>query len=92
MRQQGIQNVQTQERRLEYRAGTQAGHLFVEDWKHLYQVFLPFLRKWTRVPEDYEQIYQQMLREMQQPNFAVTMCLLTAWGTRSPNFSLPTEL
>ena len=42
---------------------------------------MPFLRKWIRVPEDYEEIYQQMLGEMQQPDFAATWALLTAWGT-----------
>ena len=38
------------------------------------------MRKWTRVPEDYEEIYQHMLSEMQQPDFVATMGLLTAWG------------
>ena len=42
--------------------------------------------KWTSVPDDYEEIYQQMLTEMQQPDFVATWTLLTAWGTRSPDF------
>lgn len=45
---------------------------------------MPFLRKWTRVPDDYEAIYQQMLCEMQQPDFVATWGMLTAWGYNSP--------
>ena len=44
---------------------------------------LPFLHKWTRVPHDYENIYQQALSEMQQPDFVATWNLLTAWGKTS---------
>ncbi len=43
---------------------------------------LPFLRKWTRVPDDYEEIYQQMLSEMQQPDFVATSSYLTARGDK----------
>ncbi|HLZ62153.1 MAG TPA: hypothetical protein VKR06_34850, partial [Ktedonosporobacter sp.] len=63
--------------------------LFYEDMKHLYQTVLPFLRKWTRVPDDYQTIYQQMLTEMQQPDFAATFPLLTAWGTAPLNKERP---
>jgi hypothetical protein len=40
------------------------------------------LRKWSRVPDDYETIYQQALSEMQQPDFVSTWGLLTAWGIK----------
>lgn len=32
------------------------------------------------MPDDYEEIYQQMLSEIQQPDLVVTLGLLTAWG------------
>jgi len=35
------------------------------------------------VPDDYEQIYQQVLNEMQQPDFAALLNLLTAWGEQA---------
>jgi hypothetical protein len=38
------------------------------------------MRKWTDVPDDYEDLYQQMLREIQQPDFVARLSLLTAWG------------
>ena len=80
LRQHGVQNVQTCAYTLEYRAGTVEGQAFAEDMKHAYRTFVPFLRKWTRVPADYEDIYQQALEEMQQPDFVATWNLLTAWG------------
>jgi SAM-dependent methyltransferase len=80
LHQYGLQNVQTQAYTLEYRAGTPEGHHFYEDIRHAYRTFVPFLRKWTRIPDDYEAIYQQALSEMQQPDFVATWRLLTAWG------------
>jgi len=78
--QHGLQQVQTHLYPLEYRAGTSAWQSFFENSKLFGRTILPFLRKWTRVPDDYEELYQQMLREMQQPDFVATWGLLTAWG------------
>ncbi len=80
LQQAGLQNVQTQAHFLQYRAGTLQGQLFYEDTKHLLRTIEPFLRKWTQVPKDYNVIYQQMLNEMQQPDFVATFPVLTAWG------------
>ena len=77
----GISEVHTQVHKLEYRAGTVAGQHYYEDVKHMYRTLLPFMSKWTRVPDDYEQIYQQALVEIQQPGFVANWTLLTAWGT-----------
>jgi len=63
-------------------ASTAEGQLFYEDMQHMFRVFMRFIQKWTRVPKDYEETYQQALQEMQQPNFEATGTLLTAWGTR----------
>lgn len=81
LRQHGLHDVQTRTHRLEYRAGTPAWQSFYENRKLGYRTIVPFLRKWTRMPDDYDAIYQQALREMQQPDFVATMHLLTAWGT-----------
>lgn len=80
LRRSGLQDLQTRAYALHYRAGTPEGQSFANDMQHLYRTALPFLRKWTRVPDDYEEIYQQMLREMQQPDFEATWNLLTLWG------------
>jgi ubiquinone/menaquinone biosynthesis C-methylase UbiE len=78
----GLRNVQTQVYQLHYRAGTPEWQSMYEELRRLFRVAVPFFRKWTRVPEDYEQIYQQAMSEMQQPDFVGTWTLLTAWGTR----------
>jgi hypothetical protein len=81
LHQHGIQNVQTHASSLHFRAGTAEGYRFAEDMKLAYRAIVPFLRKWLRVPDDYDAIYQQALAEMQQPDFVVTWEVLTAWGT-----------
>jgi ubiquinone/menaquinone biosynthesis C-methylase UbiE len=68
LQEQGISRVQTHAYTIEYRAGTVQADLFREDIRHLYRTILPFLQKWTRVPTDYEAVYEQMLAEMQQPD------------------------
>ncbi|GAC1637054.1 MAG: hypothetical protein NVS4B9_30210 [Ktedonobacteraceae bacterium] len=81
LRQHGLQNVRTRTSILEHRPGTPDWNLFAEDMKLIYRTLIPFLRKWTKVPDDYEQIYRHMLAEIQQPDFVVEWKLLTAWGT-----------
>lgn len=80
---QGVQNIQTHIYRPEIRAGTVHGRLFFEDMKYLFRTNLPFLRKWTSVPDDYEDLYEQMLDEMQRPGFVVTNQTITAWGNKA---------
>ncbi|GAC1485651.1 MAG: hypothetical protein NVS2B12_40590 [Ktedonobacteraceae bacterium] len=74
-------HVQTRAYTLEYRAGTLAGQQFVENQKKIFRTALPFLHKWVRVPDNYEELYQQMLVEMQQADFVASWELLTVWGT-----------
>jgi ubiquinone/menaquinone biosynthesis C-methylase UbiE len=81
MHQHGVKNVQTHTYTIEYRAGTPEGQLFVEDVRLVFRNALPFMRKWMRVPDDYEKIYQQMVTEIQAPDFVATWHVLTAWGT-----------
>lgn len=81
MHQRGVLHVQTRTYTLEYRAGTPEGQSFIESMKLLYQTVVPFLKKWIRLPDDYEDIYQQALVEMQAPDFFADGYLLTAWGS-----------
>ncbi len=83
LQQYGFQNVQTRDYMLEYRGGTPEGQIFFEDMRHLFRTAVPFLRKWTRVPENYEELYQESLKEMQQPDFVVKWRIRTAWGNKS---------
>jgi hypothetical protein len=90
MRQHGVQNVQTRAHALEYRADTPpGGQIFAEDMRIVYRTTVPFMRKWIRLPDDYEDIYQQALREMQAPDFVATLNVLTAWGNKYSLSRLP---
>jgi len=90
LHQHGLDNVQTRAYTIEYRAGTPEGKLFAEDMGHLFQTHKPFLAKWLRLSEGYEQLYQQMLHEIAQPGFVATWNLLTVWGTSpSKSHALP---
>lgn len=80
LQQFGLQDIQTQAHFINYRAGTDAGEHFAQDMTLLFKNALPFYRKWMRLPDDFEQIYNQAVQEMQQPEFAATHILLTAWG------------
>jgi len=81
LRLHGFQQVQSRLVTHEYHAGTKEGQRFFEDMKLTFRMILPFLRRWMRVPDDYEQWYQQALEEMQRPDFVARGNLLTVWGT-----------
>ncbi|HEY0752931.1 MAG TPA: class I SAM-dependent methyltransferase [Ktedonobacteraceae bacterium] len=80
--QNGFQNIQTRAHVVEYRAGTPQGERYFNDAQYASRTLLPFLQKWLHVPEDYETTCQQMLADMQQPDFTATWHLLTVWGNR----------
>lgn len=82
LRRHGVQQVQTRAYTLHYRAGTVEGELLAQDMAHLFRTMKPFIQKWIRLPDDYEQIYRQMIAEIHQPDFTATANLLTAWGTK----------
>jgi len=80
LKQCGLQQVETCTYALEYSAGTPEGQSWQENSKHFLRTIAPFLRKWGRVPDDYEVLYQQALEEMRQPDFVTTLRLFTAWA------------
>lgn len=81
MTQHGIKNIQTRTYNPVYQGGTAEGAHLYEDMQRLFHVLLPFFHKWTRVSDDYQDIYQQAMKEMQHPDFTATWLLFTAWGT-----------
>ncbi len=83
LRRHGLVNVQSRVSVIEYPAGTPQGRLFVEDMTRLFSVLKPFMQKWTRLPDDYDALYQQMIHEINQPSFVGRMHLLTAWGSKA---------
>jgi len=75
-----VQHSQTRRHEIVYRAGTPEWKQFYEDARLAYRTILPFLQKWTHVPDNYDDVYQQMLTEMQQPGSVATWTFLTVWG------------
>jgi ubiquinone/menaquinone biosynthesis C-methylase UbiE len=80
---QGVCNIQTYVHTLVYRSGTPEGNAFFEDNKRVYRTVQPFIQKWSSLPDDYETIYEQMLDEMQRPDFLATWPVNTIWGATS---------
>ena len=80
--QYGCEQVQTKAYALEYQAGTAEGEAYYKNAMLFFQTIRPFIQKWGCISKDYEALYQQVLIEMQQPNFLATVNLLTAWGSK----------
>lgn len=92
LEQHGLENVQAHE----YMASTPAG---TEEWQGLFdemrlaaRTFVPFLRKWTHMPDDYDDLCHQMFAEMQRPDFMATGRLLTVWGNVRRRSSEPAHI
>jgi len=81
LKQHGFQNIQTRAHQIEYQIGTPQGQRYFEDTRYATRTLQPFLHKWIRVPDDFESICQQMLADMQRPDFFSVWRLLTVWGT-----------
>ncbi|MBO0790116.1 MAG: methyltransferase domain-containing protein [Ktedonobacteraceae bacterium] len=80
MHRYGVRDIQTRVDTGAFRAGTPEGQLFREEVRLMYRVAVPFIKRWVRLPDDYEHLYHQALADMQSPDFLVTVTLLTVWG------------
>jgi hypothetical protein len=54
MHRYGMKQVQTRVHLFNYQAGTVEGQLLYEDMKHFFHLMPHYLRKWIRVPDDYQ--------------------------------------
>jgi len=78
----GCCDVQSKVYVLEHVADTVAGQEFYQDAMYAFQTLKPFLQKMECTPEDYDEICQQALIEMQQKDFRATLDLTTVWGIK----------
>ncbi len=76
------EEVQTKAYPLEFGAGTPEAQSFVEDMRSVIQTSRPFIQKWVGIPKDYDTIYRQACKEMEQPDFHATWPHWTAWGSK----------
>jgi len=84
MQRHGFYDVESRPIPLHYTMGTSEMEAFSEDLRLLFRTIIPFLRKWTRLPENYDALYQDALHEMQDPGFTVNCDLATIWGKNPP--------
>lgn len=80
--QQGIRRVQTRAYDLQYKSGTPECEMFIEDMELFYKTGLPFLKKWTSVPPNYEEMYQTTMQELRDPSFEAHFHVICTWGIR----------
>lgn len=80
----GYAEVQVLARKMEFQAGTEMGDLFIENMEKLYKTAQPFLRKWVKLPDQFEPLYQQLVEELRQPGFFLCGYLTTVWGRVPP--------
>ncbi len=74
-----LEDVQMRTYHIEHRAD-ETGRIFFEINKLSFQNVLPFLRKWIRLPDDYDRCLQEMLQEIQRPDFILNWEVTTIWG------------
>lgn len=75
----GIEKVQTHTHPLTFR-DPEAKQIFALDCQYAFRTTIPFLRKYTKFPYNYEDLYQQMIYETRQPDWEISMTIVTAWG------------
>ena len=78
----GVQHVQSHQYVISYKNGDAHWQLFMQDIEHTFSTVLPFLKKWIHVPDNYQGMYSQALRELQQPDAWAKAILLSAWGNK----------
>lgn len=80
----GLREIQTRVSTMNCVMGTPEWQSLFDQGRLGLRTMPAFWRKWTRMPEDYEEMCRQALNEMQRPDFVATWNLLTAWGHPSP--------
>lgn len=83
LKEAGCQNVQQAVYVANFSAGWPAHDALTQDLAETYRSVQPALiQAEVTTPEQVEQVYQQMLSEMQADNFCATAFYLTAWGSK----------
>ena len=83
MRQYGVAQVQTRAYSLSYHLDAATQQAYARNAQRLFRTTLPFLRKWVKLPSEYQDLYQQMVEETQKSDFRATNTLISAWGIKA---------
>jgi SAM-dependent methyltransferase len=79
----GFQNIGRKAHEIEFSYGTESHEGFYHDFASLFKLLQPFLIKWAvATQQELDELYQQVLVEMQSEDFCGDCFLLTVWGTK----------
>lgn len=83
LRDAGYQNIQQRAHVMDYSVGTEAHEGIYQNNMVAFKLIQPFLlQAGVTTQEEVDQLYEQMLLEMQSPDFCGLAYLLTVWGKR----------
>ena len=83
LRHAGCVNVQQRPHLIDFSAGTEAHEACYQNAMVFYQLIKPFLIKMgVTTPQEFDQLYQQVLIEMLSEDFCGMWLLLSAWGQK----------
>ncbi len=77
-----LQHVQVDPHPTSVQHSDEQNSLVYEDMKLLFRTIQPFLQKWIKVPDNYQELYQQMLVDLASPDFKARNPMLTVWGMK----------
>lgn len=79
----GFEHIQTTPYALDCSTGSELHEPFYQDYKLIFKLMQPFLRKYTGIKqEELDRLYDQVLLEMQQEDFCAIWYYLTAWAQK----------
>lgn len=85
LRNAGYQNIQMRAHAIEWSAGLEAHESFYRDIMIGFKMVQPFiLRASITTQDELDRLYEQVLEEMQAPDFCAIYSLLTVWGENHP--------
>jgi ubiquinone/menaquinone biosynthesis C-methylase UbiE len=76
-----FQNIRTCKTPVVFRAGTETGKAFFEDFTRIFHTIRPFFQRYGCLPQDYDALCQQATQDMQQPDFVAEGTYHTIWAT-----------
>jgi ubiquinone/menaquinone biosynthesis C-methylase UbiE len=81
LKRHGFQNIQIHQTPVEFRAGTEAGKGLLDDHFHGFRTHRQFLQRYGCLPQDYDALCQQIIQDMQQPDFVAETLFYTFSAT-----------
>ena len=79
-RQNGFQHIESCQREVEYRTGTEIVDAVLQNIIMLSHTFRQFFYRYGCLPEHYDMICRQVVKDLQRPDFVFTGTIYTFWA------------